>query len=365
MSTLPDKIEIIKQIQHVVPPGSPAPHDPRTLQRLADLTASLIEAYKAEGKLQISPLTGVQGRAIHLYDAEIRERLQGKNVLVTGGARYVGQHLVEKLRQYDLGLLITLDIARAPQMRPTDRQMVRHYLTDVRDYASLRAVFETEHPDIVFHLAAQAWPGTAAVLIRDTIGTNVFGTKTIIRLCEIYAVENCIYSSTGKCFTYFTSNIYAASKKMAEMQFALAAQNTHVKYGMVRFTHIIENSAAGQEIDQGITDGLVKLHAPERYIYIQNVCEAIHLLLNSLTQPKPDKQLKFLTTRNIGWPVSVMEIALHRIDQSGERVPLYFFGLPKGYDDSHFFKGLFDWSGETEVHPLINALESPSSIPEP
>src|SRR5258707_2413120 len=116
MSNLPDKSEIIKQIQHTVPPCSPEPHNPQTLKTLTDLTANLIQAYKAEGKLQVSPLVGVQGRKIHLDDVEMREPLQGEKVLVTGGAGYVGQHPVQKLGQYDTGRLRKLDIARAPMM---------------------------------------------------------------------------------------------------------------------------------------------------------------------------------------------------------------------------------------------------------
>jgi FlaA1/EpsC-like NDP-sugar epimerase len=62
----------------------------------------------------------------------------------------------------------------------------------------------------------------------------------VIQLCETYGVQQCIFSSTGKASRYFTNDVYAGSKKLAEWLFAQAAQQGRVKYGMVRFTHIIE-----------------------------------------------------------------------------------------------------------------------------
>ena len=65
--------------------------------------------------------------------------------------------------------------------------------------------------------------------------------NNIIQLCEANGVEACIFSSTGKASRYFTPDIYAASKKIAEWLFSDRSQPRNCQYGIVRFTHVVEN----------------------------------------------------------------------------------------------------------------------------
>jgi nucleoside-diphosphate-sugar epimerase len=366
--TAPDKQMIIRQIEDLVPPGAPEPREPALLAQLSSLTSELIEAFKAQGMLGADPLASMRARRIPLYSAALETRLKDKVVLVTGGAGCVGQQLLATLRGFDLKRIVSVDIAydeSDPGNLDTSvhSSRERQYAADVRDFERMDAIFSAESPDIVFHLAAQRRPDLAELSIRDTFTTNVFGTENVISLCERHHVQNCVYASTGKCFIYFTSNVYAASKKLGEFQVARAAREKSTVYSIVRFTHILDNSLVNHEIEEGLAEGLVKLHGPERYLNVQNVYEAVHLLLNALALAKKDHQPRFMTVQNIGWPVSTLEIALYRIEHSQKDAAIYFLGVPKGYD-AQFFKGQFDWSGETEIHPLINALESSSTRPD-
>lgn len=358
-----DKSQIIRQIHTLVPYGSATPQDPAVLTSLKHLTRELIAVYKADGNLFQDPLALARNRRIYRYETEIAQALSGKTVLVTGGAGCVGQLLIDNLRAMPAGRIISADIVGEPPT-PITGPNIAYHTVDVRDTDGLQAVFEAERPDIVFHLAAQRLPGLAEVYIRDTITTNVFGTQNVIALCERYGVEHCVFSSTGKCFTYFTTNVYAATKKLAEMQFAQAAREGRAIYGMVRFTHIVDNSGVGQEIDEGIAAGIIKLHGPSRHINIQNAHEGVALLFNALAFADQDQPFRFLACRNLGWPVSSLEIALYRLDQLDDTIPLYFSGVPQGYDE-YYFRGQYDWSGERDLHALINALESPSSQADP
>jgi hypothetical protein len=65
-------------------------------------------------------------------------------------------------------------------------------------------------------------------------------------------VQQCVFSSTGKASRYFTAEVYAASKKIAEWQFAQAVQQGKVTYSMVRFTHTLDNSLVAQQIDERV-----------------------------------------------------------------------------------------------------------------
>lgn len=356
------KDEITEQILQLVPPGSSEPRDPKILAQLRHLTKALIRSYKAAGRLQTDPFQETWIRQLRLYESEVRERLSGKVILVTGGEGCVGRHLIHKLAEFEVKRIVSIDNARCSTspgtclLREYNPPVVL-YAADIRDYRIQQQIFETEKPNIVFHLAAQRLPGVAEKRIRETITTDIFGTQNIINLCEEYGVQQSVFSSTGKAARYITSEVYAASKKMAEWLFAEAAQRGMVCFGMVRFTHMLDNSDMCQQFDEKIQQGQpVNIHAPDRYVIGQNVGEAVHLLMNALIFSEPQR-LKFLVGRNLGWPTETLEIALYKILQSGRDLPVYFQGIPIGYEES-FFPGEADWDNQTEINTLVNALET-------
>jgi nucleoside-diphosphate-sugar epimerase len=363
------KAEVIKHLQEFVPPGSPEPSAPEVLAKLRTLTVELIEAYKAEGQLADDPFSDVRDRTIHLYTSEVSEKLKGKVALVTGAEGCVGSDLVEKLIELGAKHVISVDNARCgysldPKPIAEKQESVTRYAADVRNYEALNYIFDVEKPELVFHLAAQRQPGLAEKKVRETISTSLLGTENIIKLCEQYGVEQCVFSSTGKASRYFTAEVYAASKKIAEWQFARAVQQGKVTYSMVRFTHTLDNSLVSQQIDEKIKVGpVINVHAPHRYLTAQNLTEARHLLLNALIFSQPEK-LKFFTVTNLGWPTETLEMILYKIVQSGKEWPIYFQGLQPGYEEP-FFLGQFDYSNPTEIHLLINSLEDPYRIYDP
>lgn len=363
------KAEVIKRLQQLVPPGSSEPQDPEVLAKLRTLTVELIEAYRAEGQLAEEPFSDVRNRTIHLYTSEVSEQLQGKVALVTGGEGCVGSDLVKKLVELGAKRVISVDNARCgyssdPKPIGEKAESVTRYAADVRNYEALNYIFDVEKPELVFHLAAQRLPGLAEKEVRETISTSLLGADNIIKLCESYGVQQCVFSSTGKASRYFSAEVYAASKKLAEWQFAKAVQEGKVTYSMVRFTHTLDNSLVSQQIDDKIKIGpVVNVHAPHRYLTAQNVSEARHLLLNALIFSKTD-QLKFFTVSNLGWPTETLEMILYKIIQSGKELPIYFQGLLPGYEEP-FFLGQFDYSNPTEIHLLINTLEDPYRTHDP
>ncbi|MCY7385360.1 MAG: polysaccharide biosynthesis protein [Microcoleus sp. CAN_BIN18] len=360
------KAEIIDRIQQLVPPGSPEPQEPEILAALQTLTAQLIAAYQADGQLESEPFSDVRDRTIHLYASAVRSKIKGKTILITGGEGCVGKFLIEKLLELGATNIISVDKARCQNPEETlphfnKEGAVTFYAADIRNFEALKHIFETEKPDIIFHLAAQRQPGLAEIQIRETVTTSLLGIQNVIQLCEEYGAENCVFSSTGKTSRYFTTEVYAASKKLAEWQFSKAAQEGDVTYGMVRFTHMLENSLFCEQMSKKVQQNkTVNVHAPHRYVTAQNLIEAVHLLLNALIVSIPGK-LKFVAVRNLGWPTETLEVALYKILESGKNLPIYFQGLLPGYEEP-FFLGQFDWSKPTDIHLLINVLEDPFRI---
>lgn len=153
-SNLSNKAAIVEAIQTLVPPGSPEPQDPSTIAALQDLTLKLIEAYQTAGMLHSDPFEEVWERNIYLYEAEVRDRLAGKTVLVTGGEGCVGQALIQKLIRLGAGRIVSADKARCSIGAETETTIatkvpVIYYAADIRNLTQLNQVFQAEKPEIV------------------------------------------------------------------------------------------------------------------------------------------------------------------------------------------------------------------------
>lgn len=359
------KSDILQSIWKAVPIGSPEPTDPELLERLGILTQELIDI-SGRDRLQTDPFAEVYDRQVKIDKTKIAGILKNKTVLVTGGRGFVATNLIAKLQQLGVKKIIAVDVTDdqkqivAIDNNDADHRIpVTYYKCDVRDAAKMQAVFAAERPQIVFHLAAQRLPGLAETQIHETVSTNLFGSANIIECCEKYQVSGCIFSSTGKASRYFTPDIYAGSKKIAEWLFSDRAKSSNCQFGIVRFTHVVENSPISAELDTRIAQGLVSLHAPDRHIYAQNIEESVNLLLKSLATLQHGTT-EILSVRDIGWPVNTLDVALHKILKSGKNIPLYFKGLPAGYE-RHVFMGQLDLSGKREVLPMLNVLEGVNS----
>jgi hypothetical protein len=373
LSQLLSRNEILEAIWQTVPIGAPAPAEVATLDRLKELTRALI-ARSHPRSLTIDPFTEVYKRQIKIDRSHIESILKNKVVLITGGRGFVGTNLIAKLQQFGVKQIVAVDISSDDSEQiaidTSCRNLaipVNYYRADVRDpiversaTESLQQIFEIEKPQIVFHLAAERLPGLAEIKIHHTVSTNILGCENIINLCERYGVESCIFSSTGKSSRYFTPDIYAASKKIGEWLFSDNAHTRNCQYGIVRFTHVVENSPVSADLDRCIANGIIDMHAPDRYIYTQNIHESINLLLNALTIVKQG-QTKLLAVRDIGWPINTTDLALHKIIQADRDIPIYFKGLPAGYE-RHVFLGQLDLSGDREMLPMLNVLEADCSV---
>src|SRR4029078_4868088 len=94
-------------------------------------------------------------------------------VLVTGGAGFIGSHVVDRLIQsgHDVVVLDDLSTGRGEQIHPAPR----FYKVDIRDSA-LDTIFREERPEVVSHHAAQM---DVRRSVRDPlldISINISGT---------------------------------------------------------------------------------------------------------------------------------------------------------------------------------------------
>ena len=84
-------------------------------------------------------------------------------------------------------------------------------------------------------------------------------------------------------------------------------------------------------------------------MYVQTKAEAVNLLLNSLVADGTS-ECQISAVRDIGWPIEVLTILLYEMKRCGVVAPLYFRGVPDGYE-FEFFRGQLDQSRIGEFNP--------------
>ena len=115
-------------------------------------------------------------------------------VLVTGGAGFIGSHLVTRLLDCGCSVAVIDDLT-AGHLRDVNHHAV-FYHADIND-PKIEQVVQRERPEIVYHLAAQSSVTRSAADPVNDADTNVVGTVRLISACASEGVDKFIFSSTG------------------------------------------------------------------------------------------------------------------------------------------------------------------------
>ena len=109
------------------------------------------------------------------------------NVLITGITGMIGSHCARASRAAGWE---TYGIARSSassRIAAVDDPQV--FRCDILDYTALEEIFETVRPDVVIHMAAQAFNGSSWKSEWSTQQTNYVGTANVLRCCRLIVPE--------------------------------------------------------------------------------------------------------------------------------------------------------------------------------
>src|SRR5258705_1873445 len=122
-------------------------------------------------------------------------RKTGAKSLVTGGAGFIGSHLVDLLIGHGHEVVvIDNESATLNDVFYWNDRAINHKI-DVVDYSAVRPLFEGI--DYVFHLAAESRLQPAILNPIEAVQKNVLGTTVVLQCAREAAVERFIYSSTS------------------------------------------------------------------------------------------------------------------------------------------------------------------------
>ena len=119
--------------------------------------------------------------------------------LVTGGAGFIGSHLVDALlaRGDAVAVVDNLSSGRETNVEQALARGAALHLVDIRDGERIRELLAAERPDVVFHLAAQI---DVRVSLNDPAHdarTNVEGTVNLLEAARLVGARRFVFASTG------------------------------------------------------------------------------------------------------------------------------------------------------------------------
>ena len=124
--------------------------------------------------------------------------------LVTGGAGFIGSHIVDKLLKMGHSVICIDNESSECHDNFYWNNNAKNYKYDICDYEKIKDLFMGV--DYVFHLASDARIQPAILNPRKSIETNVIGTSNILELSRKNNIKRFIYSSTSSA--YGKDNVY-------------------------------------------------------------------------------------------------------------------------------------------------------------
>ncbi|HUS12313.1 MAG TPA: GDP-mannose 4,6-dehydratase [Pyrinomonadaceae bacterium] len=132
-----------------------------------------------------------------------------KNILVTGGAGFIGSHLVDRLLSEGEWQVSVVDdfndfydpaIKRANVRRHEKDSNYRLFEADLRDQAAVKQIFQAQAFSCIVHLAARAGvrPSLAQPLLYTE--TNINGTLNLLELAREHDIKQFVFGSSSSVY---------------------------------------------------------------------------------------------------------------------------------------------------------------------
>ena len=247
-----------------------------------------------DGRVSVSSLRPVSiedllGRDQVVLDNDgIHSFLQGQIVMVTGGGGSIGSELCRQIARENPKLLIIFDIYEN-NAYDIQQELKRKYpyvhvetlIGSVRNTNRLHYIFQTYHPEIIYHAAAHKHVPLMEESPNEAIKNNVLGTLKLSRMAAQYNVKKFVLISTDKAVN--PTNIMGASKRLCEMIIQMMNRQTNTDFVAVRFGNVLgSNGSVIPLFKKQIEDGGPVTVTDKRIIrYFMTIPEAVALVLQA------------------------------------------------------------------------------------
>ncbi len=257
---------------------------------------------------------------VHTDNAAIRDKVQGKVVLVTGGGGSIGSELCRQIAGAGPEQLIIFDIYEN-NAYDIQQELKRNYpdlnlkvlIGSVRNTNRVEYVVGKYRPDLIFHAAAHKHVPLMEDSPNEAIKNNVFGTYKMAKAAAKYGVKRFVLISTDKAVN--PTNIMGASKRLCEMVVQMMNRESETEFVAVRFGNVLGSNGSviplfRKQIEAG---GPVTVTHPDIIRYFMTIPEAVSLVLQAGCYAKGGE----IFILDMGEPVKIDTMARNMIRLSG------------------------------------------------
>lgn len=274
-------------------------------------------------------------KQIQVVDENTKAYFKNKVILITGGGGSIGSELCRQLAKMNPKQVIILDIYENG-VYDVQQELKFIYkneldleveIASITDRQAMQMVFEKYHPQIVINAAAHKHVPLMENNCLEAVKNNVFGTKTVLELCEEFGAERFMMVSTDKAVN--PTNVMGATKRMCEMIVQGYSTRGNLKCSCTRFGNVL--GSAGSVIPlfkrQISAGGPITLTDKRIIRYFMTIPEASQLVLQSGAMANNGE----LFVLDMGQPVKILDLAKNMIELSGvQNIEIIETGLRPG-----------------------------------
>ena len=179
---------------------------------------------------------------------------KNENILITGGAGYIGSHIVERLVKKKN--IIILDNLITGYKRLINKK-AKFINGDIKDKKKLIKIIKDNKIDTIIHLAAFLNVKESEKNKKKYYNNNINGTLNLIHACKDLTVKNIVFSSS--CSVYGNvkgpvnerkrlnpQNYYAYTKLKSEEIIKKFSKKYKYRYGILRYFNVAGASPSGK-----------------------------------------------------------------------------------------------------------------------
>ena len=309
----------------------------------------------------------------------MKNNTKKNNILITGGAGYIGSHIVEHLLKNKKNNIIIYDnlITGSKKLINKKAKFIRG---DIKDKKYLSKVILKNQIDSIIHLAAYLNISEAEKYKKKYFKNNVYGTLNLIQSCKISKVKTIIFSSSCSVYGNVKGSVteksipkpkgyYAFTKFEGEKIIKKYSKEIGYNYGILRYFNVAGASSSKKigeiEISHGHLIKNISIQALKRkptikiygtdyntfdgtcirdYIHVSDLSK-IHIMALSILK---SKKKSFIVNCGHGKGHSVKQI-INVFKKIKKNVNIIEVSRRKGdvaqvYSNTTKFKKLFKWS---------------------
>jgi len=177
-----------------------------------------------------------------------------KNILITGGAGYIGSHVIEKLIKRKKKVFIVDNLVTG--YKKLINKKAKFYKLNILKTKKLRNIILKNKINSVIHLAASLSIGIGEKFPKRYFKNNVIGTQSLLNACKLTGVKNFIFSSTAAVYKdglykvtekskIKPKSVYGKTKLKAENIIIKNCKKYKINYGILRYFNVVGASPSG------------------------------------------------------------------------------------------------------------------------